>query len=64
MTGRWWCVPISRGIDPDKDVELTVSDGLLHIQPERRGEQKHEDKGYLRQEVHYGRRPPGTLSGS
>src|SRR5690606_4237071 len=24
------------GIDPDKDVELTVSDGMLHIRAERR----------------------------
>jgi HSP20 family protein len=24
------------GIDPDKDVELTVADGMLHIQAERR----------------------------
>lgn len=42
------------GIDPDKDVELTVADGMLHIQAERREEEKQEGKGYVRQEVRYG----------
>ena len=42
------------GIDPDKDVELTVSDGILHIAAERREEEEREDKGYLRREVRYG----------
>jgi HSP20 family protein len=42
------------GIDPDKDVELTVSDGMLHIRAERREEEKQEDKGYLRRELRYG----------
>lgn len=42
------------GIDPDKDVELTVADGMLHIEAERREEEKTEEKGYLRRELHYG----------
>ena len=42
------------GIDPDKDVELTVAGGMLHIQAERRQEEKREDKGHLRREVRYG----------
>jgi HSP20 family protein len=42
------------GIDPDKDVEITVSDGMLHIKAERREEEKREEKGYVRQEVRYG----------
>ena len=42
------------GIDPDKDVELTVSDGMLHLEAERREEQKREEKGYVRQELRYG----------
>ena len=42
------------GIDPDKDVELTVSDGMLHIEAERREEEKREEKGYVRQELRYG----------
>jgi HSP20 family protein len=42
------------GIDPDKDVELTVSDGMLHIEAERREEEKKEEKGYVRRELRYG----------
>jgi HSP20 family protein len=42
------------GIDPDKDIELTVTDGTLHIEAERREEEKQEGKGYLRREVRYG----------
>lgn len=42
------------GIDPDKDVQITVTDGLLRIDAERRLEKKTEDKGYLRHELHYG----------
>jgi len=42
------------GIDPDKDVELTVTDGMLHIEAERREEEKREEKGYVRQELRYG----------
>jgi HSP20 family protein len=43
------------GIDPDKDVELTVSDGMLRINAERRVEKDTEDKGYTRHELRYGR---------
>ena len=43
------------GIDPDKDVELTVSDGMLRIDAERRVEEDTEDKGYIRHELRYGR---------
>ncbi|MGH4008334.1 MAG: Hsp20/alpha crystallin family protein [Pseudonocardiaceae bacterium] len=42
------------GIDPDKDVQITVSDGMLRIEAERRMEKKTEDKGYVRHELHYG----------
>src|SRR5271165_6025868 len=42
------------GIDPDTDVELTVSDGMLHIEAERREEEKKDGKGYVRQELRYG----------
>lgn len=42
------------GIDPDQDVELTVSDGMLHIQAERREEEKKDEKGYRRRELRYG----------
>ena len=40
------------GIDADKDVELTVAGGMLHIEAERRQEEKR--KGHLRREVRYG----------
>jgi HSP20 family protein len=43
------------GIDPDQDVELTVTDGLLRIDAERRVERDTEDKGYTRHELRYGR---------
>lgn len=43
------------GIDPDKDVELTVSDGRLHIEAERREEAQTEEKGYMRRELRYGK---------
>ena len=42
------------GIDPDKDVELTVSHGMLHIEAKRRQEEKVEGKGYVRRELRYG----------
>jgi HSP20 family protein len=42
------------GIDPDKDVEVTVADGMLHIDAERHVEEKEEEKGYVRQELRYG----------
>jgi len=42
------------GIDPEKDLELTVADGMLRIEAERHEEEKKEDKGYLRQELRYG----------
>jgi HSP20 family protein len=42
------------GIDPDKDVEISVSDGMLHIKAERRSETKEEDEGRVRSEFHYG----------
>jgi HSP20 family protein len=42
------------GIDPDEDVEITVTDGMLHLKAERTEETKTEDtKGY-RSEFRYG----------
>jgi HSP20 family protein len=43
------------GIDPAKDVELTVSDGILRINAERKVAKKTEDTGYIRHELHYGK---------
>jgi HSP20 family protein len=42
------------GIEPDKDVEITVSDGLLHLRAHRRFEKTEEEKGYTRSEFRYG----------
>lgn len=42
------------GIDPDKDVEITVSDRMLHIKAERREEETKEEKSYRRHELRYG----------
>jgi HSP20 family protein len=42
------------GIDPDKDVEITVGDGVLHLRAERKTEAKEELQGRVRSEFHYG----------
>ena len=42
------------GIDPDKDVELTVSDRVLHIAAHRHEEETKEAQGYTRKEIRSG----------
>jgi HSP20 family protein len=42
------------GVDPEKDVEITVNDVVLRIRAERRIEEKTEDEGYLRHDLRYG----------
>ncbi len=42
------------GIDPDKDVEVTVTDHLMRVKAERRQETKTEDKKGYRSEFRYG----------
>lgn len=42
------------GLDPEKDVEITVQDGTLRIKAERRQETKSEDKKGYRSEFRYG----------
>lgn len=42
------------GIDPDKDVEINVSDHTLRVHAERREETKTDDKDGYRSEFRYG----------
>jgi HSP20 family protein len=42
------------GIDPEKDVDITVEDGVLTIKGERRHEEKTKEENYYRFESSYG----------
>ena len=42
------------GVDPDKDIEVSVDDGVLTIKAERRQEKEEKDDGRYRSEFHYG----------
>jgi len=42
------------GIDPDKDVEITVEGDLLHIRAERREEEETTERDFHRRELRYG----------
>lgn len=42
------------GVDPDKDLEITVDDGYLRIRAERQEKEEHKDKGHFRSEFRYG----------
>ena len=42
------------GIDPEKDVDITMQDGVLYIRGERRHEERTERDNYYRFESHYG----------
>jgi HSP20 family protein len=42
------------GIDPDRDVEITVANGTLRIRAERRQETTTEENTSYRSEFHYG----------
>ena len=41
------------GLDPDKDVEVSVEADVLHIAAERREEEKVKGRDYVRREMHY-----------
>jgi HSP20 family protein len=42
------------GLDPDKDIDVSVVNGSLHIRAERREEKEEKDKGSYRSEFRYG----------
>lgn len=42
------------GIDPERDVDITVQQGSLRIRAQRRAEARSEEKGYFRTEFQYG----------
>ncbi|QCB97711.1 Hsp20/alpha crystallin family protein [Arthrobacter sp. PAMC25564] len=42
------------GIDPDKDVDVSVSEGMLHIKAEREEKSEHKSKSGYRSEFRYG----------
>lgn len=42
------------GLDPDKDVEVTMDGGFLRIRAERQEKEEHRDKGRYRSEFRYG----------
>jgi len=42
------------GVDPDKDVDISIVDGNLCIRAERRDEEKVEQRDYRRSEIRYG----------
>lgn len=42
------------GVDPAKDIDVTVEDGMIRIHAERTEEDKHEDAEHYRSEFRYG----------
>jgi len=42
------------GINPEKDAEVWVADGMLHVRAERKQEKKEEKEGIFRSEFSYG----------
>jgi HSP20 family protein len=42
------------GVDPDKDIEVTIDDGFLRIRAQRQEKEEHNDKGRFRTEFRYG----------
>lgn len=42
------------GIDPDQDLAITVTEGMLDLRAERKVTEDTEDQGYTRHEMRYG----------
>ncbi len=41
-------------VDPEKNIEVTVTDGILNIRAERQEKEEHKDKDRFRSEFRYG----------
>jgi HSP20 family protein len=42
------------GVDPDKDVDIEVAEGMLHIAARREQREEHKEEGTYRSEFRYG----------
>ena len=42
------------GVNPDEDIEISMTDGMLRISVQRKKESKHETKRHYRSEFQYG----------
>jgi HSP20 family protein len=42
------------GVDPETDVQITVADGILHIEAERTETEEEAGKGFVRKEMRHG----------
>jgi HSP20 family protein len=42
------------GIDPEKDIDITISGGVVHLQAHREQKEEHQDKRGYRSEFRYG----------
>jgi HSP20 family molecular chaperone IbpA len=42
------------GIDPDSDVDIEVTNGVLRVSGERKQDETHGENGWFRREMHYG----------
>lgn len=42
------------GVNPDEDIEITLTEGMLRIMVQRKKESKHESKRHYRSEFQYG----------
>jgi HSP20 family protein len=57
------------GVDPEADIDVTIVGGALRIAAERKQEEKSEGRGYVRNELRYGKftrtvpLPEGTTAG-
>ena len=43
-----------QGIDPDRDLEITIEDNMLHIRGQRQETQEEKGEGFIRRETSFG----------